>query len=230
MISLRQFKRNTFLHKCGAALLNEYWAISAAHCVHNVSPNDIMLRLGEYDLKSEREQLPHVERRIQIVATHPRFDASTFEYDLALLRFYEAIPFKDNVLPVCVPDTNDSYVGRNAVVTGWGRLYEDGPLPSVMQKVSVPIITNKECESMYRKAGFIEDIPNIFICAGLAKGGKDSCEGDSGGPLVLKDPNTGQWSLIGIISWGIGCALPNQPGVYTRITHFAEWIRQIIVF
>ncbi|KAG0415024.1 hypothetical protein HPB47_007829, partial [Ixodes persulcatus] len=124
LISLRQFKRNTFLHKCGAALLNEYWAISAAHCVHNVSPNDIMLRLGEYDLKSEREQLPHVERRIQIVATHPRFDASTFEYDLALLRFYEAIPFKDNVLPVCVPDTNDSYVGRNAVVTGWGRLYE----------------------------------------------------------------------------------------------------------
>ncbi|CAN7981133.1 unnamed protein product, partial [Ixodes pacificus] len=52
----------------------------------------------------------------------------------------------------------------------------DGPLPSVMQKVSVPIITNKECETMYRKAGFIEDIPNIFICAGLAKGGKDSCE------------------------------------------------------
>ncbi|XP_037572721.1 serine proteinase stubble [Dermacentor silvarum] len=230
MISLRQFKRNNFLHKCGAALLNEYWAISAAHCVHNVSPTDILLRLGEYDLKSEREPLSHVERRVQIVATHPRFDASTFEYDLALLRLYEPVPFQDNVIPVCVPDTNDSFVGRSAVVTGWGRLYEDGPLPNVMQKVSVPIITNKECESMYRKAGFIEDIPNIFICAGLAKGGKDSCEGDSGGPLVLKDPKTGQWSLIGIISWGIGCALPNQPGVYTRITHFADWIRQIIVF
>lgn len=230
MISLRQFKRNNFLHKCGAALLNEYWAISAAHCVHNVSPTDILLRLGEYDLKSEREPLSHVERRVQIVATHPRFDASTFEYDLALLRLYEPVAFQDNVMPVCVPDTNDSFVGRSAVVTGWGRLYEDGPLPNVMQKVSVPIITNKECEIMYRKAGFIEDIPNIFICAGLAKGGKDSCEGDSGGPLVLKDPTTGQWSLIGIISWGIGCALPNQPGVYTRITHFADWIRQIIVF
>ncbi|KAH8024040.1 hypothetical protein HPB51_020798 [Rhipicephalus microplus] len=195
-----------------------------------VSPTDILLRLGEYDLKSEHEPLAHVERRVQIVATHPRFDASTFEYDLALLRLYEPVPFQDNVIPVCVPDTNDTFVGRSAVVTGWGRLYEDGPLPNIMQKVSVPIITNKECESMYRKAGFIEDIPNIFICAGLAKGGKDSCEGDSGGPLVLKDLKTGQWSLIGIISWGIGCALPNQPGVYTRITHFADWIRQIIVF
>lgn len=230
MISLRQFKRNTFLHKCGAALLNEYWAISAAHCVHNVSPNDILLRLGEYDLKNERERHPHLERRIQIVATHPRFDASTFEYDLALLRFYEPVTFTDNIVPICIPETNDTFVGRTAIVTGWGRLYEDGPLPNILQKVSVPIITNKECETMYRKAGFIEDIPHIFICAGVPKGGKDSCEGDSGGPLVMKDPSTGQWSLIGIISWGIGCALPNQPGVYTRITHFAEWIRQIIVF
>lgn len=52
----------------------------------------------------------------------------------------------------------------------------DGPLPDVMQHVDVPIITNKECEGMYRRAGYIEDIPNIFICAGLAKGAKDSCE------------------------------------------------------
>lgn len=46
----------------------------------------------------------------------------------------------------------------------------------MIQHVKVPIITNKECEVMYRHAGYIEDIPNIFICAGLAKGGKDSCE------------------------------------------------------
>lgn len=119
----------------------------------------------------------------------------------------------------------------------------DGPLPDTLQHVDVPVITNKECETMYRKAGYVEEIPNIFICAGLAKGSKDSCEvsfsfwnchsffiltrsltlflcplmtikGDSGGPLVHEQ--NGKWQLIGIISWGIGCALPNQPGVYTR--------------
>ncbi|XP_028967071.1 serine proteinase stubble [Galendromus occidentalis] len=231
MISLRQFKKNSFVHKCGAALLNEYWAVSAAHCVHNVSPNDILLRLGEYDLSGhDKEPLGHIERRVQIVATHPRFDAHTFEYDLALMRFYEPVTFADNIIPICIAEGNHSYVGETAVVTGWGRLYEDGPLPSVLQKVQIPIITNQECERLYRKAGFVEDIPQIFICAGMPSGGKDSCEGDSGGPLVLKDEESGQWNLIGIISWGIGCAMPNQPGVYTRITKFADWIKQIIVF
>lgn len=56
------------------------------------------------------------------------------------------------------------------------EIYIDGPLPNVIQHVDVPIITNKDCESMYRRAGYIEDIPNIFVCAGLAKGTKDSCE------------------------------------------------------
>lgn len=127
--------------------------------------------------------------------------------------------------------------------------FTDGPLPNTLQHVEVPVISNVECEAMYGRAGYIENIPNIFICAGVSKGGKDSCEvrfwvefkcsfnetvclnvfqGDSGGPLVVEE--NGRWSLIGIISWGIGCASPNQPGVYTRITEFAKWIRQIIEY
>ena len=52
----------------------------------------------------------------------------------------------------------------------------DGPLPAVLQEVSLPIINNTECEAMYEKAGFREHIPHIFICAGYREGGKDSCE------------------------------------------------------
>uniref|UniRef100_T1KUT5 Peptidase S1 domain-containing protein n=1 Tax=Tetranychus urticae TaxID=32264 RepID=T1KUT5_TETUR len=211
MVSTRQWKKNAFLHKCGAALLNEYWAITAAHCVENVAPTDLLLRLGEYDISHEDEPFGHIERRVQIIAPHPKFDPRTFEYDLALLRFYEPITFRKNILPICIPEGNKSFVGRKATVTGW-----------------VPVITNQECEMMYRRAGYLEEIPNIFICAGMSSGGKDSCEGDSGGPLVIEE--NGQWNLIGIISWGIGCALPNQPGVYTRITEFARWIHQIIAY
>ncbi|XP_035214384.1 flocculation protein FLO11-like [Stegodyphus dumicola] len=229
VVSLRQWKKNTFLHKCGAALLNEFWAITAAHCVENVPLTDILLRLGEYDISHENEPLPFVERRVQIVASHPQFDRRTFEYDLALLRFYEPVTFQKNILPICVPSGNNSYVGKYATVTGWGRLREEGPLPDVIQEVSLPVITNKLCESMYQDAGFVEDIPDIFICAGYADGGKDSCEGDSGGPMVIQEDD-GRWVLAGVISWGIGCALPNQPGVYTRITKFSEWINQIIIF
>jgi hypothetical protein len=62
---------------------------------------------------------------VQIVASHPNFDPRTFEFDLALMRFYEPVlPFQPNVLPICVPDDDEDYVGQTAFVTGWGRLYE----------------------------------------------------------------------------------------------------------
>lgn len=69
--------------------------------------------------------------------------------------------------------------------------------------MDVPIITNNECEKMYKNAGYIEEIPDMFICAGINKGGRDSCEGDSGGPLTMVD-HDGRSYLVGIISWGIG--------------------------
>ncbi|CAH1364561.1 unnamed protein product [Tenebrio molitor] len=228
-ISLRQWRTSTYLHKCGAALLNENWAITAAHCVDNVPPSDLLLRLGEHDLSTESEPYLHQERRVQIVASHPQFDPRTFEYDLALLRFYEPVTFQPNILPVCVPQTDENFVGRTAYVTGWGRLYEDGPLPSILQEVSVPVINNSVCESMYRSAGYIEHIPHIFICAGWRRGGFDSCEGDSGGPMVIQRDDK-RFLLAGVISWGIGCAEPNQPGVYTRISEFRDWINQILQF
>ncbi|KAG5316140.1 STUB proteinase, partial [Acromyrmex insinuator] len=230
-ISLRQWRSQTYLHKCGAALLNENWAITAAHCVESVPPSELLLRIGEHDLANEDEPYGYQERRVQIVASHPQFDARTFEYDLALLRFYDPLlPFQPNVLPICLPDDDETYVGRTAYVTGWGRLYDEGPLPSVLQEVAVPVINNTVCEAMYKNAGYIEHIPHIFICAGWRNGGFDSCEGDSGGPMVIQRARDKRWILAGIISWGIGCAAPNQPGVYTRISEFRDWINQILQF
>lgn len=229
-VSLRQWRQLTYLHKCGAALMNHNWAITAAHCVAQVQPENLLLRIGEHELENVEEPHDYVERRVELIAVHPDFDARTFEYDLALLRFAEPVEFAPNIVPICLPEGNNDYLGRTAWVTGWGRLYENGPLPSTMQEVGVPVTTNAACEAMYRRAGFVEHIPNIFLCAGWPEGGRDSCEGDSGGPLVLQRPDSEQHELIGVISWGIGCAQRNQPGVYTRITHFKQWIQQILQF
>jgi hypothetical protein len=90
----------------------------------SVSPTDLLLRLGEYDVSNEKEPHPYIERRVQIIAPHPQFDPRTFEYDLALLRFYEPIHFQRNIIPICISEANETYVGRWATVTGWGRLHE----------------------------------------------------------------------------------------------------------
>ncbi|XP_047481203.1 mucin-19-like isoform X2 [Penaeus chinensis] len=227
-VSLRQWRQVTFLHKCGAALVNENWAITAAHCVESVQPEQLLLRLGEFDLERSDEPYAFAERKVQIIATHPQFDSRTFEYDLALLRFYEPVNFQPNIIPICVPEDDYDFIGDTGFVTGWGRLYEGGPLHARMQEVEVPVISNDECAWMFLRSGGIVGLPHIMMCAGYAEGKKDACEGDSGGPLVIQ--RDGVWNLAGVISWGIGCALPNQPGVYTRISEFREWIQKIVVF
>jgi len=68
-----------------------------------------------------------------------------------------------------------------------------------------------------------------MVCAGLLEGGKDSCQGDSGGPLVVRAENADTAIIYGIVSWGYGCALPNLPGVYTRVTRYVDWIQSNMV-
>ena len=81
--------------------------------------------MGEYDLNDEySEPYTFQDRKVQIVASHPKFDPKTFEYDLALLRFYEPVTFQPNIIPVCIPEDDADLVGKTAWVTGWGRLYE----------------------------------------------------------------------------------------------------------
>lgn len=124
----------------------------------SVAPSDLLLRLGEHDLSLEDEPYGYQERRVQIVASHPQFDPRTFEYDLALLRFYEPVSFQPNIIPVCVPQDDTNFVGSTAYVTGWGRLYEGrwscynrdlGVSEYAPKKITllVYVVTLKNCES-----------------------------------------------------------------------------------
>ncbi|XP_077562674.1 uncharacterized protein LOC144178589 [Haemaphysalis longicornis] len=212
-------------HRCGGAILNKYWIATAGHCVDDLLLSQIRIRVGEYDFSSVLEPYPYAERGAKKKVVHPKYNFFTYENDLALVRVDEPLEFMPHIAPICLPPDNESddLIGRNATVTGWGRLSEGGVLPSVLQEVKVPIVSNEKCKNMFLAAGRHEYIPNIFMCAGFEEGGRDSCQGDSGGPLQIQSKD-GRWFLAGIISWGIGCAEPNLPGVCTRISRFKEWI------
>lgn len=210
-------------HRCGGAVLNENWIATAGHCVDDLLTSQIRIRVGEYDFSNAQEEYPFVERAVSRKIVHPKYNFYTYEYDLALVELETPLEFLPHISPICLPASDDLLIGENATVTGWGRLSEGGTLPSILQEVQVPIVSNDRCKTMFLRAGRHEFIPDIFLCAGHEKGGQDSCQGDSGGPLQVKGKD-GRYFLAGIISWGIGCAEANLPGVCTRISKFVPWI------
>ena len=151
------------------------------------------------------------------VIADPKYNPQTVNHDFSILRLARPVTFTSTILPACLPaeaSPAPTYAGRVATVTGWGTLSSGGAQPTVLQEVNVTITTNSACNAAY---GTITD---MMVCASAP--GKDSCQGDSGGPLVLEENQ--RHALVGVVSWGAGCAKPGYPGVYARTTHRMDWL------
>lgn len=161
-------------------------------------------------------------RKVSNVFIHPRYNYSSADSDIALLRLLSPVTLDAFAIPVCLPPVNGTFgrtIGaiRMSTVSGWGRLAQSGPPSPVLQRLEVARVSLDECKA---KSGL--KVTRNMLCAGFIEGGRDSCQGDSGGPLVTRYKNT--WFLTGIVSWGKGCARADVYGIYTRVSVFVEWI------
>lgn len=122
---------------------------------------------------------------------------------------------------ICLPHPYDEYnTGENVTVTGWGVMAEEeGRISNALNVVEIPVVSLEEC-----KVAYGQRVGKDHVCAGLKEGGKDSCQGDSGGPLFRQ--RGGQRELVGVVSFGYGCAQAGSPGVYTKVSHYIDWIKQ----
>jgi secreted trypsin-like serine protease len=204
-------------HFCGGTVYNDKWIVTAAHCMTNLTPTHFQVVAGTYKL-DKTSQRHAVKRRI----IHADYEKKAQQdSDVALIELVEPLQLTDAVKPLEILGSSEEadvlQSGKNLVVTGWGATVEGGDVVRDLREVGVPFITGADCADplMYGK-----QITDTMICAGDVPG-KDSCQGDSGGPIVPKDAPV---KLVGIVSWGEGCARPGKPGVYTRVSRFKDWI------
>nr|ACO10347.1 Anionic trypsin-1 precursor [Caligus rogercresseyi] len=195
---------------CGGSILDETTVITAAHCCDRQQADKVQIVAGEHDLKTSSgdEQL----RKVTKIIMHEDYFTKGTNNDICLLKLESPLEMNDKVKPVTLPEENETPKGK-VVVSGWGTLYSNGPVSPTLRSVQLNIRSFDLCNLVY--TGKLDE---TMICAAAL--GKDSCQGDSGGPLMQND------TLVGVVSWGIGCAIPIFPGVYAKTSVFIDWINK----
>jgi trypsin len=181
------------------------------------------MRTTDLTIKSGSKNVGEGETHyVAQITRHPHYNSDNFDYDFCILKIYGKIMLDATRKVISLPDENDETpVGEFVKVLGWGNTMN--PLESTdnLRGVDLTVIDSLECERMYKVYNI--DIVSNKLCAAHPDriDGKDACQGDSGGPLQRSSDG----KLVGIVSFGLGCAKASHAGIYSRVSACRNWIR-----
>lgn len=203
---------------CGGTLISQNWVATAAHCVDNGTKAAQVAVVPGMHALTEKPQRFALKR----IVVHPNWNPSTMDSDIALLELDGIVALGPKVKAIPFSTTAaDPATGTALTVSGWGATKEGGPGSALLMTVNVPVVALGTCN---QKPSYDGEITANMLCAGREQGGIDSCQGDSGGPAVT-NPG-GSPTLVGIVSWGEGCARKLKYGLYTHVGRFSDWIKK----
>jgi len=250
-------QNNNFLGSCAIIPDNRFndvrsgtdRVIMAAHKLNNIRrDNEVKIRVIEYDASGfkQTENTKHKEYQVDDIVIHPSFDRTRLSHDLAVLKVVTRpdgfggirgridLTSTDDINAACLPGCDDQFnyqfnngSGVRCWVAGWGKDGKGGSFQTIQNKVDVPLMDSRDCQSrmkqaLGRDAGRNFQLSESEVCAG-GEEGKDACDGDGGAPLVCQSKDN-RWNVVGLVTWGVDCARRGVPGVYANVYNMLDFI------
>ncbi|XP_067215710.1 trypsin-1-like [Linepithema humile] len=197
-------------HICSGAFIHESWIMTAASCVFHLKLSTVTVRVRSANF-STGDVL-----EISNIVMHENFDKYVHFNDIALIKLKTPAEFGEKLLPIGLPKEDEEIQPETRCnVTSWKQTPGTEPTGAQLAAAAVEIINQRTCET---KMPSYKPLSKEMLCAANVTHPSETCQDDLGAPLVSEQ------TLIGILSYGLGCKILIVPGVYTRISSYLQWI------